>query len=97
VNIKQRNDRLQLTLLFTVTNVAIYCLAKPAQAQILVSADPNPQDNFMREQLNSSGSNTSAPLQNINSDWSQPIGWLFGVMFVILGSIVAWSKYVKKP
>jgi hypothetical protein len=59
----------------------------------------NPNDNsdrFMREQLNSSGSNTPAPLQNLNSDWSQPIGWLFGVMFVILGSIVAWSKYVKK-
>jgi hypothetical protein len=65
VNIKQRNDRLQPTVLFIVTNVAISCLAKPAQTQILVLVNPNPNDNFMREQLNSSGSNTPAPLQNL--------------------------------
>lgn len=58
----------------------------------------NSKDNsdFMREQLNSNSSNISTPLQNANGGWSQPLGWLFGVMFVILGSLVAWSKYVRK-
>jgi hypothetical protein len=59
----------------------------------------NPNDNsdrFMREQLNSGGSNLPTSLQNDNSGWSQPIGWLFGIMFVMLGSIVAWSKYARK-
>jgi hypothetical protein len=58
-----------------------------------------PNDNsyrFMREQLNSNSTNIPIPLQNANSGWSQPLGWLFGVMFVILGSLVAWSKYFGK-
>ncbi|PSB57348.1 hypothetical protein [Chamaesiphon polymorphus] len=67
--------------------------AEPLETLLQYSKD---NSDFMREQLNSNNSNSSTPLQNPSSGWSQPLGWLFGVMFVILGSLVAWSKYAKK-
>jgi hypothetical protein len=53
-------------------------------------------DKFKQEQLHDSSSNPNISTQKDVDGWSQPIGWIFGFVFVILGSIVGWSKYNRK-
>jgi hypothetical protein len=65
-------------------------------SRALVEANNDSSDRFLREQLTNSGSSTPTALPQTNSGWSQPIGWLFGLVFVVLGILVAWSKYLRK-
>lgn len=62
--------------------------------QDIVQFSPNNADEkFKREQLNDNSSSTTiSNVKNVDG-WSQPIGWLFGLAFVILALLVAWSKY----
>jgi hypothetical protein len=50
-------------------------------------------ERLTQEQFYQSGS--GATQSNVDG-WSQPIGWSFGVVFIILGALVAWSKYIQK-
>jgi hypothetical protein len=68
----------------------------PNLGRALVETNNDSADRFLREQLTNSGSSTSTTLPQTDSGWSQPIGWLFGLVFVILGVLVAWSKYLRK-
>jgi hypothetical protein len=53
-------------------------------------------DRFKQEQLHNSGSSKDITAQpNING-WSQPIIYVFGIVFVLLGALTAWSKYNQK-
>jgi hypothetical protein len=53
-------------------------------------------EKFKQEQLNDrSSSTTISNVKNVDG-WSQPIGWLFGVIFVILAVLSAWAKYARK-
>jgi hypothetical protein len=65
-------------------------------SRAFVQTTNDSSDRFLREQLTNSGSSTPTALPQTNSGWSQPIGWLFGLVFVILGTLVAWSKYLRK-
>ncbi|WP_309738237.1 hypothetical protein [Chamaesiphon sp. OTE_20_metabat_361] len=62
----------------------------------LIQTNNDSSDRFLREQLTNSSSTTPTALQSSNSGWTQPIGWLFGLVFVIMGTLVAWSKYIRK-
>jgi hypothetical protein len=68
----------------------------PNLGRALVETNNDSADRFLREQLTNSGSSTSTTIPQTDSGWSQPIGWLFGLVFVILGVLVAWSKYLRK-
>ncbi len=100
------------TLLRVTTSIAIAWMPRSASAQSSMTLTPRLEifatfsqtlgsatndNNFMREQLHNSGSNLASPLlPNDNSGWTQPIVWAFGLIFVSLGAIVAWSKYARK-
>jgi hypothetical protein len=53
-------------------------------------------DRFKQEQLQNSGSSTSITAQTNIDGWSQPIIYVFSIVFVLLGLLTAWSKYNRK-
>jgi hypothetical protein len=53
-------------------------------------------DRVKQEQLHNGGSSTSITPQSNIDGWSQPILYIFSVVFVLLGLLAAWSKYNRK-
>ena len=53
-------------------------------------------DRFKQEQLHNSDSSTSITAQTNIDGWSQPIIYVFSVVFVLLGFLAAWSNYNRK-
>ncbi len=53
-------------------------------------------DRFKQEQLHNSGSTNTVTAQKDIDGWTQPIGYVFGIVFVLLGCLAAWSKHNQK-
>jgi hypothetical protein len=56
----------------------------------------NADEKFKQEQLNDRSSSTTVSNVKDVDGWTQPIGWLFGLVFVMLAVLAAWSKYNQK-
>jgi nucleoside recognition membrane protein YjiH len=56
----------------------------------------NADEKFKQEQLKDSNSSTTVSNVKDVDGWTQPIGWLFGLVFVMLAVLAAWSKYNQK-
>jgi hypothetical protein len=110
MKIQHRDNDRAATFLALIINISIPWIVMPASVKSTVETSPlieidttssetfvkvtnSNSEQFMQEQLHDSSSNIFSPLQQ--DVWSQPIGWLFSLTFVLLGSIVAWSKYTR--
>jgi hypothetical protein len=107
-NKQQENGRAGV-LLFTMTGLHIACLDNAARCQNLVQLLPKlraveidrvsvraPLAQFSNFETDRSNSSTGITSQTNIDGWSQPILYIFGVVFVLLSLLAAWSKYNRK-